>query len=99
MAIDGTYQIEVDTPMGKQAAKLTLKTSGGALSGTIEDSFGKHEFGGGQAEGDQVAWGMEIESPMGKMQLDYTGKVTGDSISGDVKVGSFGTSPFKGQRA
>lgn len=99
MAIDGTYQIEIDTPMGKQTAKLTLKTDGGALSGTMEDSFGKHEFSGGKAEGDKFAWGQEMDSPFGKMQLDVTGQVAGDSISGEVKAGNFGTSPFTGQRA
>jgi hypothetical protein len=99
MAIDGTYQIEMDTPMGKQGAKLTLKTSGGTLSGTLEDTFGKHEFGGGKVEGEQATWDLEIDSPMGKLQLDCTARVSGDSISGEVKVGSFGTSPFKGQRA
>ena len=98
MAVDGTYNIEIDTPMGKQQAKLTLKTDGGALSGSTESTFGTQEFSGGTVKGDDVSWSMEVSSPMGKMDLTYTGKVSGDEISGEVKAGNFGTSPFKGKR-
>ncbi len=99
MAIDGTYNIEVDTPMGKQSVKLTMKTDGSTLSGTMESSFGTNEFSGGAVDGDKVTWSMEISSPMGKMELEYQGKVTGDEISGEMKAGNFGSSPFKGVRA
>ena len=99
MAVDGTYNIEIDTPMGKQTSKLTLKTDGNALSGSMESPFGTMDFSGGTVNGGQVTWGMEISGPMGSMKLDYKGTVTGDDISGEVKAGDFGTSPFKGTRA
>jgi len=98
MAIDGTYKIEIDTPMGKQEAKLTLKTAGAKLSGTMESGFGKNDFTGGAVKGNDVAWSQEISSPMGQMKLDYSGKVSGNDISGQVKAGDFGTSPFKGKK-
>ena len=98
MAVDGTYKIEIDTPMGKQESKLTLKAVGGKLSGTMESSFGTTNFSGGTVTGNEVAWNMEITSPMGKMALAYKGKVAGNAISGEVKAGDFGTSPFKGKK-
>jgi hypothetical protein len=98
MAVDGTYKIEIDTPMGKQESKLTLKADGAALSGSMESPFGTTEFSGGSITGDEVAWSMEISSPMGNMTLDYKGKIKGNDISGEVKAGNFGTSPFKGTR-
>ena len=98
MAVDGTYNMEIDTPMGKQTSKLTLKTDGNALSGTMESAFGTMEFSGGAVSGDEVAWVMEVSGPMGSMKLEHKGTVTGDDISGEVKVGDFGTSPFKGTR-
>jgi hypothetical protein len=98
MAIDGTYKIEIDTPMGKQEATLTLKTAGDKLSGTAESMFGKTDFSGGTVKGNAVAWINEISSPMGNMKLEYSGKVSGNDISGEVKAGDFGTSPFKGKR-
>ena len=36
MAIDGTYNVEIDTPMGKQESKLTLKTDGDKVSGSMD---------------------------------------------------------------
>jgi hypothetical protein len=98
MAVDGTYEITVDTPMGAQSMTLTLKTDGDALSGKIDSPMGAQEFSGGSVSGDDISWNMEIESPMGKMNLEYKGKVTGDDITGEVKAGDFGSSPFKGRR-
>ena len=98
MAVDGTYEITVDTPMGAQSITLTLKTDGNALSGKIDSPMGAQEFSGGNVSGDDISWNMEIESPMGKMNLEYKGKVTGDDITGEVKAGDFGSSPFKGRR-
>ena len=97
MAVDGTYKIEVDTPIGKQEATLTLKTDGDKLSGTAESTMGKNEFTG-TVKGDTLTWTMDINSPMGEMKLEYTAKVTGDDIAGEVSVGTFGSSPFKGKR-
>jgi hypothetical protein len=63
MAIDGTYKIEVDTPMGKQEATLTLKTDGEKLSGTEESFFGKNDFTG-SVQGDTVTWSSDVSTPM-----------------------------------
>ena len=99
MAVDGTYNIEIDTPMGKQPSKLTLKTDGDAVSGNMDSPMGSMEFSGGKVDGDNVSWEMEIDSPMGKMNLEYSVTVSGDDISGEVKAGNFGSSPLKGKRA
>ena len=99
MAVDGTFQLEIDTPMGKQESKLSLKTAGNKLSGSMESPFGTLDFKDGSVKGNDVSWSMEISSPMGNMKLDYKGKVAGNEISGEVKAGDFGTSPFRGKRA
>lgn len=99
MAVDGTYNVEIDTPMGKQESKLTLKTDGDALSGTMESPMGTQEFSGGKVSGDEVSWEMEITGPMGKMNLECKLKVSGDDISGEVRAGDFGSSPLRGKRA
>lgn len=99
MSVDGTYNVEVDTPLGKQTARLILKADGSALSGSIEAELaGLMEFSGGTVNGDEITWSMELDSPMGKLNLKYKATVTGDEISGEVKAGDFGTSPFMGKR-
>ena len=98
MAVDGTYKIEIDTPMGKQEATITLKTAADKLSGTIESIFGTMDFSGGTVKSNAVAWSMEISSPIGNLKLDCSGKVSGNDISGEVKAGDFGIFPFKGRK-
>ncbi|OGO06790.1 MAG: hypothetical protein A2Y92_05975 [Chloroflexi bacterium RBG_13_57_8] len=98
MPIDGTYKIEIDTPMGKMEEKFILKTKGSVLTGKTESQMGTHDING-KVSGNDFSWESDIESPMGHMHLLISGKVTGDDISGEVEVGSFGTSPFKGKRA
>lgn len=98
MAVDGTYAIEIDTAMGKRTARVTLKAEGNSLSGSMTSEQGTQSFSGGTANADAVAWVTEISGPMGKMKLEYAGKVTGNEISGTVKLGDFGTAPFKGVR-
>jgi hypothetical protein len=97
MVIDGTYDIEMDTPIGRQEAKLTMKADGGKLTGMMENSMGKTDITG-TVVGNDVAWGIELNSPIGNMKLEFSGRVSGDEISGEAKIGSFGTSPFKGNK-
>jgi hypothetical protein len=97
MSVDGTYQIEVDTPMGKMDEKLIFKTEGNVLTGKVESQMGTYDFTG-KVHGDKFNWDSEIEGPMGKIQLTFTGTVTDDIIAGDIKAGAFGSSPFKGKR-
>jgi len=99
MAVDGTYNIQIDTPMGAQAGKLTLKTDGNSLSGSVASSMGEQSFDGGTVTGEEFIWSVQVSGPMGQMKLDFKGSVSGDEISGQVELGSFGSATFKGTRA
>jgi len=98
MAIDGTYEIEMTTPMGKRTSKLTLQSSGDALSGTVASDMGTVNFDGGKVDGDNVTFSVNASGPMGQMKLDWSGKVEGDNISGTVQLGQYGSAPFTGKR-
>lgn len=97
VAIDGTYNVEIDTPMGRQSGKLTLKTSGDKLNGSADTMLGKNDFTG-NVKGDEAFWNVEIKSPMGAMKLAFNSRVAGDVITGEVKAGSLGSFPFKGRK-
>ena len=99
MAVDGTYNIEIDSQMGKRSGKLTLKTDGTSLSGTYTGERGEQSFDGGTVDGDKCSWTVQMTGPMGQMQLDFKGTVSGDDISGQIQAGSFGSATFKGKRA
>jgi len=98
MAVDGTYNIEINTPMGNQNAKLTLKADGDSLSGGLSGQQGDQSFDGGTVSGDEATWTIQVSGPMGQMKLDFKATVSGDEISGQVQLGSFGSADFKGTR-
>lgn len=97
MAVDGTYNIEMETPLGRQEAVLKLAAAGEKLAGSIEASLGKADFTG-TVNGNDLFCSVEVSSPMGKVKLDINGTVSGGAISGSVKAGSFGTLTFKGKK-
>lgn len=99
MAVDGKWNITMNTPMGSRQTTLELNASGAALSGTWVGQQGPQQFSGGTVDGDNVAWQVDMSGPMGAMTLSFKGKVEGDNINGDVQFGSFGSGTFTGTRA
>jgi hypothetical protein len=98
MAVDGTWNITMSTPMGERNATLSLKSAGGALTGTQAAEGNSAEIFDGTAAGDDLAWKVSITNPM-PLTLAFTGKVSGDSISGEMGIGPMGSFPFTGTRA
>ena len=98
MAIDGTYDIEVNTPVGVLKARVALETGDGTLSGTMESQMGTSVLSGGTVNGDDVSWNMDIKTPIGKMNLTVNATIDGDDVSGEVETGKFGTMQLSGRR-
>lgn len=99
MAIDGTWNITISTPMGDRPATLTLAADGEALSGKFSSQQGDQEWDGGTVNGNEVAWSNDFSGAMGPMQLDFAGTVDGDALSGTVQFGTMGAGTFSGTRA
>ncbi len=97
MAVDGTYNITVSTPMGAQQGKLTLKTEGNSLSGTNESAMGTSTLMNGKVSDNEVQWDEMAKTPMGEIKISFKGTVEGDKISGQVTT-PFGPAPFEGTR-
>lgn len=98
MAVDGSFNITVYTPMGPQRSKVTFKTAGNALSGTSENPMAGVTAFAGTVNGNEVQWAENVNTPMGPLKIDFKGTVDGDKISGQA-VTMFGPSPFDGVRA
>jgi hypothetical protein len=98
MAVTGTYNIQIETPMGTMPARLILDSDGGSLRGSISAEIGVQSFQGGSVSNDGFAFSMTMDSPMGAMKLDFSGTVRGDAVSGQVQT-SFGVLGYKGTRA
>jgi hypothetical protein len=99
MAVDGLWNVNLNTPMGAQALSLTLATEGSALSGSVGGgALAMTEFAGGTVDGDSLSWTVAITQPMA-LELEFSGTVDGDTISGKAKLGNFGEGAFEGARA
>ncbi len=99
MAIDGTWNISMNTPMGTRNMTLTLDTASGGLAGRVESEQGSTAITNASADGDSAKWDVEMSGPMGALTLSYAGQVEGDSMKGTVQFGSFGSGDFSGTRA
>jgi len=98
MAVDGTYNVEMQTPRGTQTGQLIIKAAGNQVSGTYKSARGDQNFTG-TADGDNLAWSINVQGQAGSMKLDYKVKITGDELSGTVQLGQFGNAPIKGKKA
>ena len=98
MAVDGKWEIVINSPLGAQKASLDIATNGSALTGTQQAAQGSGPLENGKVDGNNVTWSAKITSPM-PLTLDFTGTVDGDKLSGSVKAGSFGSFPFTGSRS
>ena len=98
MAVDGNWNITMSTPMGDRDATLSLKSTGGTLTGTQSAEGNSVEIFDGTVNGDDLSWKVSITNPM-PLTLAFTGKVSGDSMSGEMGIGPMGSFPFTGTRA
>ena len=98
MAIDGTWNLTLETPIGTQELTLQAKADGGVLTGTQSSPDGSQPIQDGAINGAEASWSVTISSPM-PMTLEFRGLVDGDTLSGSVKLGMFGEARFTGVRA
>jgi len=97
MAVDGTYETVVKSPMGDQKATLTVNSSGDTWTGTQAGAMGTTEITDGKVHGDKLTWSVSITVPM-PMTLTNEATVDGDTINGTVTAGAFGSFPLTGTR-
>ena len=98
MAIDGTYNIAIDTQMGTRSGTLTLRADGDSLSGSLNAEGSESIFADGTVSGNDVTFSVQLSTPMGAFQLDFKGTVSEDGIAGQVDASGFGSFPFHGTR-
>jgi hypothetical protein len=98
MSFDGTWNIEISSPMGAQKATVNLKADGATLTGEQTSPQGNSAIENGKIEGDRATWTSSVTAPM-PMKLTFDLTRSGDTLSGTVNTGAFGSFPVKGARA
>ena len=99
MAINGKYNITIDTPMGPQSGSVTFRTEDKVLHGESQVAGGSGTFTG-TVDGENGKWSSDVPNPMGgTLTLTFDVKVTATDLSGSVVLGPFGTSSVRGKKA
>jgi len=98
MAVDGTWNLTMQTPMGERRATLVASSQSGALTGKQSGDGGTTDLFEGTVSGSDVSWKISITNPM-PLTLQFTGAVDGDKMSGKMSAGALGSWPFSGTRA
>jgi hypothetical protein len=98
MAVDGTWNLTMETPMGERTSTFVAKAEGATLTGQQSAEGNATAIYDGTISGNDVAWKIDISHPM-PMTLEFAGAVNGDKMTGSVKLGMFGTSSFTASRA
>jgi hypothetical protein len=97
---DGTWNLVIDTPIGKQRATLQLSTQDGVLRGVARDQRHGEEVALTNLvlDGDRLTWAQSITKPM-RLNLSFDVTIDGDEMTGRAKAGRLPGATVTGHRA
>lgn len=96
--IDGQWDCEVDSPMGKQQMVLTVTSTPTGFAGAASGPLGTVDVTEGQVFGERLSFKLAVKMPF-PMTLDCEATlVDDDTIEGTVDTGAFGKFPMRATR-
>ena len=98
MALEGTWNLTMNSPMGPRPVTANFTTTGTTIGGEFAGPQGAAPVAG-TLNGNDAAFAATVAGPMGQMELKFTGTVDGNSTSGNVQFGAFGSGTFTGSKA
>ena len=96
--IDGTWDIVVASPIGRQEVRLVLTTDGTTVSGTARTSAETVPVKDGTADGARFSVAADLHKPF-PMTVVYRLEIDGDALTGTAKAGPFPAAKTTGNRA
>lgn len=101
--IDGKWTSEMKRGDNTIQQTLTLKSDGGALTGTVETSFNGNnrsvDIKNGKVDGNKFSFTTVQNGKNGEVTVTWEGTVTGDELSGEQKREGGQGRPFTAKRA
>lgn len=85
-APEGSWEITVKGPTGKEHTVLELQRDGDTLTGTQTGRGVSTPIEDGKVDGDTISWVQHVTKPM-KLKVTFVGEISGNDIAGKVKVG------------
>jgi hypothetical protein len=94
----GSWDVTIETPIGKMAAVFDISEENGLISGTARSGDEVVEIREAVADGDRLTWVQNVQKPM-KLTLKFDVVVDGDSMTGTSKAAIFPASKLYGTRS
>jgi hypothetical protein len=82
----GTWDVTLDTPIGKMAVVFEINESDGVITGVARSDKETVDFQDASAEGDRLTWSQAVTTPM-RLTLKFDVVVDGDTMTGTSKAG------------
>ncbi|WP_246158686.1 hypothetical protein [Catellatospora sichuanensis] len=97
--VEGTWELSILTPLGRQHTVLTLTLRDDQLTGTMRDvRHGEQvELTGLEQHGARLTWAQSITRPM-RLNLTFDVTVDGAAMTGQAKAGMLPASRVTGHR-
>jgi hypothetical protein len=95
---DGTWNIVIATPIGRQEVSLVLTSDGAAVTGTATTSAETVTVNDGHFEDGVLKCSVDLKKPF-PMTVVYVLTLDGDDVTGTAKAGPFPASKVIGARA
>lgn len=93
----GSWDVTIDTPIGKIAAVFEIAEIDGKIQGTATSDAETVDFVEPVADGNRLTWTQAVTTPM-KLTLKFDVMVDGDSMTGTSKAGILPASHLTGSR-
>jgi hypothetical protein len=93
----GTWDVTIDTPIGKMAVVFDITQDDGEIHGTARNDAETVDFLNAVADGDRLTWTQAVTTPM-KLTLKFDVTVDGDTMTGTSKAGILPSSKVYGSR-
>jgi hypothetical protein len=93
----GTWDVTIDTLIGKMAVVFDITEVDGAIHGTAQSDSETVEFIDAVADGNKLTWSQVVTTPMA-LTLKFDVDVDGDAMTGTSKAGAFPASKVYGSR-
>jgi hypothetical protein len=100
MSAAGTWNLTIDTPMGKQHGRLVLTQTADGWEGTSTsvESGEEATLANVKVDGNEASWEQTVTKPM-KLNLKINVTIDGDTLTGKAKAGMFPAVNMTGERA
>lgn len=97
VTVDGTWNLVIATPIGKQLATLELSRQAGELHGIARGAAEDVPLTDLTLEGNRLTWAQSITRPM-RLNLTFDVTIIGDELTGTSQAGRLPKSTVTGRR-